>query len=87
LDYMTNWFSDRTEKYKILVAEVDHCVVGWVSLNPYSYRSAYQDVADLSIYIDRNHRGKGIGKVLLSGIEKEAIQSGIQKNRIIYIPF
>ncbi|PJH92542.1 hypothetical protein C7H81_14585 [Bacillus subtilis] len=35
MDYMTNWFSDRTEKYKILVAEVDHCVVGWVSLNPY----------------------------------------------------
>lgn len=87
LDYMTNWFSDRTEKYKILVAEVDHCVVGWVSLNPYSHRPAYQDVADLSIYIDRNHRGKGIGKVLLSGIEKEAIQSGIHKIVLFTFPF
>ncbi|MCY7911982.1 GNAT family N-acetyltransferase [Bacillus haynesii] len=72
---MTNWFSNRAEKYKVLVAEVDNCVVGWVSLNPYSHRCTYQGVADLSIYIDRNHRGKGIGKVLLSGIEKEAIQS------------
>ncbi|QJC87458.1 GNAT family N-acetyltransferase [Bacillus inaquosorum] len=87
LDYMTNWFSDRTEKYKILVAEVDHCVVGWVSLNPYSHRSAYKGVADLSIYIDRNHRGKGIGKVLLSGIEKEAIQSGIHKIVLFTFPF
>ncbi|CAN2255204.1 arsinothricin resistance N-acetyltransferase ArsN1 family A [Bacillus inaquosorum] len=87
LDYMTNWFSDRTKKYKILVAEVDHCVVGWVSLNPYSHRSAYKGVADLSIYIDRNHRGKGIGKVLLSGIEKEAIQSGIHKIVLFTFPF
>ncbi|MGE9755084.1 arsinothricin resistance N-acetyltransferase ArsN1 family A [Bacillus inaquosorum] len=85
--YMTNWFSNRSEKYKILVAEIDHCVVGWVSLNPYSHRSAYQGVADLSIYIDRNHRGKGIGKVLLSGIEKEAIQSGIHKIVLFTFPF
>ncbi|PRR96044.1 GNAT family N-acetyltransferase [Bacillus atrophaeus] len=87
IDYMTNWFSNRTEKYKVLVAEIDHCVVGWVSLNPYSHRCAYQGVADLSIYIDRNHRGKGIGKALLSSIEKEAIQSQIHKIVLFTFPF
>lgn len=87
VDYMTNWFSNRGEKYKVLVAEINNCVVGWVSLNPYSHRCAYQGVADLSIYMDRNHRGKGIGKVLLSGIEKEAIQSGIHKIVLFTFPF
>ncbi|MBO3794710.1 arsinothricin resistance N-acetyltransferase ArsN1 family A [Bacillus subtilis] len=86
-DYMENWFSNRTEKYKVLVAEIDHCVVGWVSLNPYSHRCAYQGVADLSIYIDRNHRGKGIGKALLSNIEKEAIKSKIHKIVLFTFPF
>lgn len=51
MDYMTNWFSNRTEKYKVLVAEIDRCVVGWAFLNPYSHRCEYQGVADLSILI------------------------------------
>lgn len=87
IDYMANWFSNREGKYKVLVAEIDHCVVGWVSLNPYSHRCAYQGVADLSIYIDRNHRGKGIGKELLSNIEKEAIKSKIHKIVLFTFPF
>ncbi|MEG7283817.1 arsinothricin resistance N-acetyltransferase ArsN1 family A [Bacillus sp. 0909A] len=87
IDYMANWFSNREGKYKVLVAEIDDCVVGWVSLNPYSHRCAYQGVADLSIYIDRNHRGKGIGKELLSNIEKEAIKSKIHKIVLFTFPF
>lgn len=27
--YMTKWFTDRSEKYKILVAELNSQVVGW----------------------------------------------------------
>ncbi|MBP3048787.1 N-acetyltransferase [Bacillus subtilis subsp. subtilis] len=87
IDYMADWFSNREGKYKVLVAEIDHYVVGWVSLNPYSHRCAYQGVADLSIYIDRNHRGKGIGKELLSNIEKEAIKSKIHKIVLFTFPF
>jgi len=47
---MTKWFTDRSEKYKILVAELNSQVVGGVALNPYYHRCAYQGVADLSIY-------------------------------------
>ncbi|MFC9446247.1 hypothetical protein ACFTSE_08450 [Bacillus cereus] len=36
-------------------------MVGWISLNSYS------DVANLSIYIYREQRGKGIGERLLNG--------------------
>lgn len=36
-----------------VVAEVDGEVIGWASLNPFSPRAAYQFVADLSVYIER----------------------------------
>jgi L-amino acid N-acyltransferase YncA len=40
-------------------------IAGWASLNRYSHRAAYDGVADLSIYIERSHRGIGMGKALL----------------------
>jgi L-amino acid N-acyltransferase YncA len=79
LDYMTEWFSTRGERYQVLVAEDENKVVGWASLNPYSHRCAYAGVADLSIYIDRNQRGKGIGKKLLTSLEEVARENGFYK--------
>lgn len=87
LKYMTKWFQNRSGKHAILVAEKKHTFVGWVSLNPYSYRPVYDSVADLSIYISRSYRGQGIGKVLLSSIEKKAVQSGIHKIVLFTFPF
>lgn len=84
---MRKWFTDRSEKYKILVAELNSQVVGWVALNPYSHRCAYRGIADLSIYMRRNQRGKGIGKALLSHIEKEAVKSQIHKIVLFTFPF
>ncbi|GAX90344.1 N-acetyltransferase [Effusibacillus lacus] len=65
LNYMEEWFYEHGGRYSVLVAESGKNVVGWASLNPYSNRCAYSGVADLSIYIDREHRGKGIGRLLL----------------------
>ena len=67
-----------------LVAESDGEVVGWVALSPFSSRECYKGVATLSIYIDTNHRGKGVGKMLLKKLLELSesagfwtIQSGI----------
>ena len=58
--YMNNWFQQHQDRYAVIVAEYDNEVIGWASLNPYSQRCAYDGVADLSIYIDRAFRGKGL---------------------------
>ncbi|MEC1262082.1 arsinothricin resistance N-acetyltransferase ArsN1 [Bacillus swezeyi] len=87
IEYMTDWFHNRSEKDTVLVAEDNGAIVGWASLNPYSHRCAYDGVADLSIYIARSYRGKGIGKALLSSIEKAAVQSGIHKIVLFTFPF
>ncbi len=48
-----------------LAAEVEHQVVGWAALTPYSARDVYKGVAEESIYVASSMRGQGIGKELL----------------------
>lgn len=86
LGYMEEWFRDHSERYKVLVAEEEE-VVGWVSLNPYNNRCAYTGVADLSVYIARSSRGKGIGSNLLTAIEVAAHENGFHKIILFTFPF
>lgn len=86
--YMNRWFTEHSGRYKIIVAEQEGEIVGWSSLNPYSSsRLAYQGVADLSIYISRSHRGRGIGGWLLLGIEKLAKENEFHKIVLFTFPF
>lgn len=85
--YMKEWFEKHQGRFKVVVAEHDGKVVGWVSLNPYSNRCAYNGVADLSVYIAREHRGKGLGKELLSEIETVAIANDFHKIVLFTFPF
>ena len=56
-------------------------------LNVYNPRSAYDGVGDLSIYIHRDHRGKGIGKQLLGKLEKIGMQHNFYKFVLFTFPF
>ncbi|WP_430742429.1 arsinothricin resistance N-acetyltransferase ArsN1 family A [Bacillus atrophaeus] len=87
LKYMSDWFLQRSDKYAVLTAAIGNEVAGWASLNPYSHRCAYRGVADLSIYISRSYRGRGIGKALLANIEKEAVDADIHKIVLFTFPF
>jgi phosphinothricin acetyltransferase len=55
-----------------LVARDDGRVLGWAALSPYSQRSCYRGVAEVSIYIARSARGKGVGRALLERLVSEA---------------
>jgi len=84
---MVEWFNKHMDRYKVIVAEMDRKVVGWASLNQYSSRDAYNGVADLSIYIKRESRGKGIGGKLLSSIERLAKENDFHKIVLFTFPF
>jgi L-amino acid N-acyltransferase YncA len=79
MSFIRSWFEEHQGRYSVLVAEIDSQIVGWASLNRYSHRCAYNGVADLSVYVDRSFRGKGIGTVLLKELEKEAKTNGFHK--------
>ncbi|MFB4328038.1 MULTISPECIES: arsinothricin resistance N-acetyltransferase ArsN1 family A [Paenibacillus] len=85
--YMNNWFQQHQDRYAVIVAEYDNEVIGWASLNPYSQRCAYNGVADLSIYIDRTFRGKGVGSMLLQRLEEIAKEKDFYKIVLFTFPF
>lgn len=84
---MKAWFHDRKKRYAVAVAERDGEVAGWVSINPYSMRCAYDGVGDLSIYIHRDYRGRGIGHQLLRHAERVAGENGFYKLVLFTFPF
>lgn len=85
--YMMKWFEEHQGRHAVLVAEQNGSLVGWASLNPYSHRCAYQGVADLSIYVDREYRGQGIGSTLLTALEHEARKNNFVKIVLFTFPF
>ena len=55
-----------------LVARENERVIGWAALAPYSDRFCYRGVAEVSIYIARSARGRGVGGALLERLCAEA---------------
>jgi L-amino acid N-acyltransferase YncA len=62
------WFEQHTAKYPVLVAIENNTVLGWASMSRWSDRTAYDNTAEISIYIHPDHRDKGIGKTLMGAI-------------------
>ena len=60
-----------------LVARDDGRVVGWVALAPVSDRRAYVGMAEDSIYVAPDARGRGVGRALLTAVIASAERGGI----------
>ncbi len=60
-----------------LVAMIDDKIVGWVALSNVSSRCVYAGVAEVSIYVDSDYRGKGIGNKLMDTLIQESEANGI----------
>jgi L-amino acid N-acyltransferase YncA len=85
--YMEEWFEKHSGRYQVIVAEMAGQIVGWASLNQYNNRCAYDGVADISVYISRDYRGKGVGKKLLVELESTAKENGFHKMVLFTFPF
>lgn len=71
------WFLAHDENHPVLVVESDGRVIGYASLTRWSDRCAYDGTAEVSVYIDHNHRGKGVGKKLLEVLILEGKKAGL----------
>jgi len=80
IEEIAEWWAAHGDPFAIMVAEgASGEVIGWASLNAYSHRCAYRGVADLSIYVTRDARGRGVGFELLRNLEKQAKKSAFHK--------
>lgn len=59
------------------VDDHDGVVRGWAALTPVSSRCVYAGVAEVSVYLDPQFSGKGIGSGLLDKLVKASEQEGI----------
>ena len=66
------WLTARGPRHPVLVASADGEVVGWGSLNRFNPRPAYDHVVDLSVYVERSWRGRGVGGRLLAALIESA---------------
>jgi L-amino acid N-acyltransferase YncA len=68
------WFTDHDPRYfPVFVLEDGNEIMGWISLGAYRKdRQALAHVAEVSYYVDREERGKGLGSALLAHAIGEA---------------
>lgn len=79
VDEKLAWLRAHGPMEPVLVAEVDGEVVGWVSLTRFSPRPAYDRIKELSIYVRRDWRDRGVGNALMQAVLAEARRLGLHK--------
>ncbi|MCR5353388.1 MAG: GNAT family N-acetyltransferase [Clostridiales bacterium] len=72
-----NRIKTTLENYPYIEATIKDEIVGYAYLGRFKARRAYDWVAETSIYVKEDFRGRGIGKILYEAIEKIAKSQGI----------
>lgn len=77
-DHRLSWFEDHQRTGHPIFVAVDPTgkVLGWSALNRYHDRKGYRFTVENSVYIAAEHRGRGLGKLLLKPLIDVALQNG-----------
>jgi L-amino acid N-acyltransferase YncA len=71
------WMHQHSDKYPVVVAEENNTILGFASMTRWSDRAAYDDTAEISIYVHPDHRDKGLGKQLIKAIIEAGRTGGL----------
>ena len=69
------WDRAHLKSCRLVAVEAD-TILGWAALSPVSGRCVYGGVAEVSVYVGKDHQGKGIGKKLLLQLINTSEESG-----------
>jgi len=73
--FWEEWIERRVSN-SVLVSETNQTVTGWVALSPVTSRCVYAGVAEVSIYVAKSQRGKGVGRALMSALVERSEELG-----------
>jgi L-amino acid N-acyltransferase YncA len=76
LEEQRSWLSERSGARAVLVAVDDGEVCGFASLSPWRTRPAYATTVEDSVYVHRDHQGRGVGRALLMELVDVATAHG-----------
>jgi L-amino acid N-acyltransferase YncA len=65
------------EKYKTFIILENGCICGYVILTQFKTREAYNETAEVTVYLKADYIGKGIGSLAISFIEDFAKKKDI----------
>ena len=70
------WLEEHDELHPVLVGVIEDEVVAWGALTRWGGRAAYRHSVELSVYVDRESRGRGIGQAMTEALVHEAERLG-----------
>lgn len=79
VDSRQKWFDehDASKRPLWLVEDDQSNILGWVSFQSFYGRPAYDATVEISIYLDEQQRGKGLGKQILQYCINRAPELGV----------
>ncbi|MBR3972308.1 MAG: N-acetyltransferase [Ruminococcus sp.] len=73
LEQWTEWFyAHNVDNHPLIVAEIEGEVAGYASLSPYREKEAYKSTVELSVYVNKDYRQRGVATALMSEIIRMA---------------
>ena len=75
-DDVRTWFDDR---HPIVVVEAGGGVIAFASTSTYRVRACYAGIAEFSVYVARDGRGQGAGRVAMEALLLACVPAGIWK--------
>lgn len=69
--------SDTLKKYPYIVIEEDGLIKGYAYAGVFKGRAAYDHCCEVTIYVDRDSKGKGYGRLLYDALEKALKNQGM----------
>jgi phosphinothricin acetyltransferase len=73
---VARWFDGV---HPVVVAEDGSQIVGFASTSSYRPRECYAKIAEFSVYVARDHRGRGVGRRALEALIEESAAAGLHK--------
>ena len=73
---VAGWFDGV---HPIVVVEDGGQIVGFASTSTYRPRDCYAKIAEFSVYVARDHRGRGVGRLALEALIEESAKTGLHK--------
>jgi phosphinothricin acetyltransferase len=76
IDEQVAWIDEHSGGHPAIVAVDGDEVVGFGSLSPWRDRPAYSGSVEDSVYVHRDHRGRGVGRLLLEELVRLGTDHG-----------
>lgn len=80
------WDQGHLHSPRLVSKTLGSSITGWAAISPVSKRQVYRGVCEVSIYIDVNQLGQGIGKKLLTELITQSEAAGIWMLQAVTFP-